>query len=90
MKAYAVKQNILQVREISDPVPQHDEVVVDIKIAGLNRRDLSSAAKAGDREDALVLGSDGAGVISKVGENVQDVQIGDEVIIIPSQRRIIS
>src|SRR5699024_3820622 len=86
MKAYAVKQNILQVREISDPVPQHDEVVVDIKIAGLNRRDLSIAAKAGDREDALVLGSDGAGVISKVGENVQDVQIGDEVIINPSLR----
>lgn len=86
MKAYAVKQNTLQIREISDPVPQPDEVVVDLKIAGLNRRDLSIAAKAGDREDALVLGSDGAGVISKVGENVQDVQIGDEVIINPSLR----
>src|SRR5699024_12105259 len=44
------------------------------------------AKKAGDREDPLVLGSDAAGVISAVGENVQGVQVGDEVIINPSLR----
>jgi len=86
VKAYAVKQNDLQVREVKDPSPNAEEVVIDIKVAGLNRRDLSIAKKAGDREDPLVLGSDAAGVISAVGENVQGVQVGDEVIINPSLR----
>src|SRR5699024_1709496 len=63
-----------------------EEVVIDIKVAGLNRRDLSIAKKAGDREDPLVLGSDAAGVISAAGENVQGVPVGDEVLINPSLR----
>lgn len=86
MKAYAVESNTAKVREVADPVPQKGEVVVNVKTAGLNRRDLSIRNKAGDKSAPLVLGSDGAGIVSQVGIDVENVQVGDEVIINPALR----
>src|SRR5699024_10874745 len=40
----------------------------------------------GNNKAPLVLGSDGAGVIEFVGENVSSVSVGDEVIINPALR----
>src|SRR5690625_3565110 len=40
----------------------------------------------GNKEEALILGSDGAGVIEAVGEGVDQFAVGDEVIINPSLR----
>ncbi len=63
--------------------PKENEVRVKLKAAGLNHRDLFvlERNKEGNR---LILGSDGAGIIDAIGENVTNVQIGDEVIINPS------
>lgn len=86
MKAYAVKNGELAVMELADPTPKKDEVIVNIKIAGLNRRDLNIPNRVGNKSEPLVLGSDGAGIVAEVGENVNDVNVGDEVIINPSLR----
>src|SRR5699024_8401089 len=40
----------------------------------------------GHQKDYLILGSDGAGIVEKVGKNVKTLEIGQEVIINPSLR----
>ena len=62
-------------------VPGH--VRVDLVAAALNRRDYWIRV-GGKVEFPVVLGSDGAGVVSEVGEGVTNVSVGDEVVINPS------
>ena len=61
-------------------------VVVALKVAGLNRRDLYIPARRGNNQEALTLGSDGAGVVESVGGGVKRFKAGDEVIINPALR----
>ena len=87
MKAFIHEFGELKIGEVNEPVANTGEVVVSLRAAGLNRRDLYIPNRRGNEADALVLGSDGAGVIDSVGEGVTDFAVGDEVIINPALRR---
>ncbi len=66
----------LEYAELPDPKPQPCEVVVELRAAALNRRDLGVVAGSyGTPAYPLVPGSDGAGVRRDTGE---------EVVILPS------
>lgn len=65
----------LRVEEAPDPEPGPGEVVVDLRCAGLNRRDLLVRKGVYPFPLPLVPGSDGAGVRRDTGE---------EVVILPS------
>jgi zinc-binding alcohol dehydrogenase/oxidoreductase len=69
--------------ELPDPEPGPGEARVDLVAAALNRRDWWIRT-GGDAALPVVLGSDGAGVVSAVGSDVEDVAVGDEVVINPS------
>lgn len=84
MKAFVHEYGKLTHKEMEDPVANAGEVVISLRVAGLNRRDLSLPNRRGDDADALIIGSDGAGVISEVGTGVSQWEVGDEVIINPS------
>nr|WP_285851919.1 zinc-binding dehydrogenase [Sporosarcina luteola] len=71
---------------MEEPVAGTGEVVVALHAAGMNRRDIMIPERRGDKEEPLILGSDGAGVIESIGEGVGNWKIGDEVIINPSLR----
>jgi len=86
MKAFVYEYGEHKWKEMPDPTPGPNEVVVNMKVAGLNRRDLYIAGRMGPDKPALILGSDGAGIIEAVGEQVTNVSVGDEVIINPSLR----
>lgn len=86
MKAYVYEHGAHKIKEMPTVAPKANEVVVSLKVAGLNRRDLYIAGRVGTDEPALILGSDGAGVIEAVGDQVKTVEVGDEVIINPSLR----
>lgn len=62
------------------------EVKVKLKYAGLNHRDLFVLGRQKEGDPPLIIGSDGAGIIEEIGENVQDFKVGDEVVINPSLR----
>src|SRR5699024_8392053 len=72
--------------EMPEPTAAAGEVVVSLKVAGLNRRDLYIRNRWNKKDEALILGSDGAGVVEAVGNGVDQFQVGDEVIINPSLR----
>ena len=86
MKAFIHELGELKIGEVNEPVAGKGEVVVKLRTAGLNRRDLYIPNRRGDEADALVLGSDGAGVVESIGEGVTNFSVGDEVIINPALR----
>lgn len=86
MKAFTYENGKLLLQQMPEREPNEDEVVVKLKVAGLNRRDLYIPNRVGVKKEALILGSDGAGVIESVGSKVVNVKKGDEVIINPSLR----
>ncbi|HLS23195.1 MAG TPA: zinc-binding dehydrogenase [Pseudogracilibacillus sp.] len=86
MKAYVYEFGDHKLKEMPEPSPKANEVVVALKVAGLNRRDLYIANRLGPDHEALILGSDGAGVVEAIGDSVTEVKVGDEVIINPSLR----
>lgn len=73
----------LSYREINEAQPQAGEVRVRLRGAGLNHRDLFTLTRHKETDPPLIIGSDGAGVVDAVGEGVDHVQVGDEVIINP-------
>lgn len=84
MQAFVYEQGELQLKEMPEPTAAAGEVVVALKSAGLNRRDLYIPDRMGKDQPALILGSDGAGIVEQVGDGVVHLAVGDEVIINPA------
>jgi NADPH:quinone reductase-like Zn-dependent oxidoreductase len=79
---------VLQYKEIPDPVPGPGQVLLEIRAAAANFNDIW--ARRGEPESMTytlphVSGSDAAGVVRSVGEGVRTVEAGSEVLIHPGQ-----
>lgn len=75
----------LKYEDVADPVPKSGEVVVQLKAAALNRRDVwIRRGRYSGIKLPIILGSDGAGIVSAVGEGVDSSYIGREVVINPT------
>ncbi|MEM8976593.1 MAG: NADPH:quinone reductase [Pseudomonadota bacterium] len=74
---------VLQVKELDDPVPGPDEVVVDIRAAGVNPADtyMRTGVYAIVPDLPYTPGGDAGGVISAVGSGVTDLAVGDPVFV---------
>ena len=75
----------VRVEEISDPKCAEDEVILNVRSAGLNHLDIwvRKGRGEGKLSEPHVLGSDAAGVVMAVGAKVQTVAVGDEVVLNP-------
>lgn len=73
--------DVMSVGEIPDPEPAYDEVVIDIAAAGVNRADLLQRQGHYPPPPGApaTLGMECSGVISAVGSEVRDWQVGDQV-----------
>jgi zinc-binding alcohol dehydrogenase/oxidoreductase len=79
------KEHPLEVREIKKPKPVKDQVLVRLRNAALNHRDLWMLREQSlSNSDGVILGSDGSGIIEEVGEDADPLLIGMEVVINPS------
>src|SRR5499433_2567212 len=78
----------LKVAELADPTAGADEVVVRLKAAALNHRDVwirsGTGAYAGGFKKRVILGSDGAGEVVSVGPGGPASLAGQAVVINPS------
>jgi crotonyl-CoA carboxylase/reductase len=81
-----------RIEEVDTPSIAPDEVLVAVMAAGINFNNVWAAKgvpidivavrqKAGAPEDFHVGGSDASGIVYKVGDEVTNVQVGDEVVI---------
>jgi putative PIG3 family NAD(P)H quinone oxidoreductase len=73
---------VLELREVPDPVPAEREVVIDVRATALNRADLLQrrGKYAAPPGASGVLGLECAGVVSGVGAGVASVRVGDRVM----------
>ena len=62
--------------------PGEDEVLVEVKAAGLCHSDLSVMNGARPRPTPMALGHEAAGVVREVGRSVADLAVGDHVVMI--------
>jgi crotonyl-CoA carboxylase/reductase len=83
----AFQEEVLPVPAIKD-----DEVLVYVMAAGVNYNNVWAAMgipvdvikarqKAGETEDFHIGGSDASGIVYKVGSDVKNVRVGDEVVV---------
>jgi NADPH:quinone reductase-like Zn-dependent oxidoreductase/SAM-dependent methyltransferase len=74
----------MTLRATSRQRPGRGQVEIEVAAAALNFRDVMKALRLypGDAEDSMVLGDECAGIIAAVGEDVEGVQVGDEVVAI--------
>ena len=75
----------LGVEEFKKPKPVKDQVLIRMKYAALNHRDLwITQEQAQHFPNGIVLGSDGSGIVESVGEDADPLLIGAEVLVNPS------
>lgn len=89
MKAIVLREiggpNQLKYEEVEVPALQSNEVLIRMKYAALNRRDLWITYGMYPGMDLpSILGADGAGEVVAVGDQVTDIKIGSAVVINPS------
>lgn len=67
--------------DIAEPTPDSEEVVVSVKVAGLNFFDTLMIAGKYQYKPALPFspGAEGAGIVSAIGEAVSGFRVGDRV-----------
>jgi zinc-binding alcohol dehydrogenase/oxidoreductase len=73
-----------RLRQWPDPEPGPGQVLIRLKAAALNHRDLWACRGWKEGAKPGVLGSDGAGIVSALGRAVSDLAVGAEVVINPS------
>jgi NADPH:quinone reductase-like Zn-dependent oxidoreductase len=88
MKAAYIEEQggpeVLRYGDVPDPVAGADEVVVDIHAASVNGADWKVRAGGAIAESAFpyILGRDFSGVVSAVGDDVDDLKIDDQVFAV--------
>ncbi|CAI7568293.1 unnamed protein product [Penicillium palitans] len=74
--------NSLVLRDVPKTSPKYGQILVRIKAVSLNWRDgiIAMGTYPFPGPDALVPGSDGAGIVEEVGEGVTEWKVGDRVL----------
>ncbi|MEK9993219.1 MAG: zinc-dependent alcohol dehydrogenase family protein [Hydrogenophilales bacterium] len=71
----------LKIEEVIIDEPGENELIVQVKAAGLCHSDLSSINGNRPRQTPMVLGHEAAGIVHQIGPGVNDLNIGDHVIM---------
>jgi alcohol dehydrogenase len=82
LEAPYAKSKPLAVEEFDLDPPEHDEVLVKIAAAGLCHSDLSVIEGNRPRPTPMVLGHEAAGIVENVGPGVEDLAVGDHVVMV--------
>ncbi|MFC1783506.1 zinc-binding dehydrogenase [Planctomycetota bacterium] len=89
MKAVTIRKfegpEMVQVEEVAEPQISEDEVLLEVKAAALNHLDIwvTKDRRGPELKIPHVLGADASGVVAAIGARVDNVSIGQEVLINP-------
>lgn len=73
---------VLKTEEIREPIPEHYEVLIEVKAAGVNPVDYkvrSGSFRRRETELPAVLGRDVSGTVAGVGAGITGLNVGDDV-----------
>lgn len=89
-EATGAARDVLSVGEMETPVPARGEVLVRLRVSGLNPTDIKrrSGARGAPPFPRIVPHFDGAGIIEAVGEGVAEARIDDRVWVWEGQRDV--
>jgi NADPH2:quinone reductase len=75
----------LVIEEWDDPVPDDEELVIDVRAAGINFPDiLTIAGKYQDKiPPPFIPGNEASGVVTAIGSKVSRFSVGDNIIVAP-------
>jgi alcohol dehydrogenase len=82
IEAPYAKSKPLAIEEVELDHPGHGEVLVKIAAAGLCHSDLSVIDGNRPRPTPMVLGHEAAGIVEKLGPGVDDLKLGDHVVMV--------
>ena len=76
--------DVLRLEEIEKPVPKPDEVLIKVRVAGLNYSDISRrrGSYLADTPLPVIPGLEAAGTVEEVGSEVTQFKTGDRVLTI--------
>jgi len=91
---YGPPAKALKVEDVDIPSLREDEVLIETRSSGINYNNIWAALgnpldvirnlkRDGEPMSYMIPGSDGAGIVRKIGKRVTNVKVGDEVIINP-------
>jgi NADPH:quinone reductase len=69
----------MRLEELPLPQPGQDQVLIEVKTAGVNLFDTQLRSGLYKRDLPQTLGGEGAGVVQAIGANVADLKVGDRV-----------
>ncbi|MEO9587040.1 MAG: alcohol dehydrogenase catalytic domain-containing protein, partial [Marinobacter sp.] len=72
----------LVIEELELAPPSDNEVLIQIKAAGLCHSDLSVIDGNRPRPVPMALGHEAAGIVKAVGKGVRDLKVGDHVVAV--------
>jgi alcohol dehydrogenase len=72
----------MSIEEVELAPPQQSEVLVQVKAASLCHSDLSTVNADRPRQMPMVLGHEAAGVVVELGPGVDDLAVGDHVVMV--------
>ncbi len=77
---------VLEVRDVPDPAPAPDEVLVEVRACGVNHLDLwvRQGLRGVEIEMPHILGNDIVGVAATAGVAVRHVRPGDKLLVLPT------
>ncbi len=75
--------NDFRLEAVEEPIPGKDEVLVEVKAAGICGSDIPRVYQNGTYSFPLIPGHEFSGVVAKTGRNVDDGWIGRRVGIFP-------
>jgi zinc-binding alcohol dehydrogenase/oxidoreductase len=76
---------VIEFKDVPTPVPGKGQALVKMKAAALNRRDdWIREGKYPNIRFGVIMGSDGAGIVQAVGDEIDQPWIGQEVVINPN------
>jgi NADPH:quinone reductase-like Zn-dependent oxidoreductase len=75
--------DVLRYEDVEDPTAGPGEVLVSLRAAGLNHLDVWVRKGLPSVPKPRILGADGAGVVSAVGEGVEGLSVDDRVVVNP-------
>ncbi|WP_026977723.1 NAD(P)H-quinone oxidoreductase [Flavobacterium tegetincola] len=71
---------VLELREVPNPIPENSQVLIKVKAAGVNRSDVITRSRTNPEGNAfLIPGLEVSGEIVAIGSDVKDKKIGDTV-----------